>query len=339
MARPQSFNDSDSLRAAQMYYLQDLTMDAIARELRTSRSTVSRLLAAARHSGLVHIQISSPQERTPQLERQIRSRYGVDAHVVPVPDTLNEGEVLERVAMQAARTIGPLVDSSAVIGVAWGSTLSAVSRHLVPKSTHDCTIVQLNGAGNTRTSGIAYASEILRRFGQAYSARVVQFPVPAFFDHASTKDAMWAERSVRRILELQEKMTMAIFSVGSIDADVPSHVYSGGYLDDSELAVLERSNVVGDVATVFFRADGTASGIPLNPRTSGPPLELLSKVRRRVCVVSGPSKINGLLGALAAGLATELIIDEATARRLVQVAEATPSARADSASKARFGPR
>ena len=102
-----------------MYYLQDLTLDAIARELGTSRSTVSRLLASARQSGLVQIQIRSPQERTPELERQIRARYRVDAHVVPVPDTLNEGEVLERVAMQAARTIGPLVDSNAVIGVAW----------------------------------------------------------------------------------------------------------------------------------------------------------------------------------------------------------------------------
>ncbi|ABY23684.1 transcriptional regulator [Renibacterium salmoninarum ATCC 33209] len=325
MSRQQSFNDSDGIRAAQMYYLQDQTMDAIARELRTSRSTVSRLLSAARQSGLVQIQIRSPQERTPELERAIRKRYGVDVHVVPVPDTLNEGEVLERVAMQAARTIGPLVDSNAVIGVAWGSTLSAVSRHLQPKPTHDCTIVQLNGAGNTRTSGIAYASEILRRFGQAYGARVVQFPVPAFFDRASTKKAMWEERSVRRILELQQKMTMAIFSVGSIDADVPSHVYTGGYLDEAELDHLEASRVVGDVATVFFRADGNADGIALNQRSSGPPLSLLAGVRRRICVVSGASKIDGLRGALEAGLATELILDEATARRLVDVDRSWPA--------------
>jgi deoxyribonucleoside regulator len=52
----------------------------------------------------------------------------------PVVDTLNEAETLDRVAMQAARTIGPLVDSNAIIGVAWGSTLSAVSRHLTARS-------------------------------------------------------------------------------------------------------------------------------------------------------------------------------------------------------------
>ncbi len=307
----------ESLRAAQMYYLQDLTMDAIARELRTSRSTVSRLLSAARESGLVQIQIRSPQDSTPELERAIRSRFKVDVHVVPVLDTLNEAEVLERVCIQAARLISPLVDSSAVIGVAWGSTLSTLSRHLTRKITHGSTIVQLNGAGNTQTTGITYASEIMRRFGNAYEAKVEQFPVPAFFDHAETKTLMWDERSVRRILDLQARMTMAIFGVGSIDADIPSHVYSGGYLDETDLDSLSAGNVVGDVATVFFRADGSSDGIAMNLRSTGPDLDVLRTVRRRVCVVSGASKINGLRGALAAGLATDLILDETTARILV----------------------
>jgi deoxyribonucleoside regulator len=308
---------ADALRAAQMYYLQDLTMDAIARELRTSRSTVSRLLSSARDSGLVQVQIRNPLDTAPELEGLIRRRFGVDVHVVPVVETLNEAETLDRVAIQAARTIGPLVDSNAIIGVAWGSTLSAVSRQLTRKITHDSVIVQLNGAGNMHTTGITYASDIMRRFGSAYGARVEQFPVPAFFDHAATKTAMWNERSVQRILALQAKMSIAIFGVGSVDADYPSHVYAGGYLDENDLKILANSDVVGDVATVFFRSDGSSDGIVLNERSTGPALSELRQVRRRICVVSGVSKINGLKGALAAGLATDLILDEATARRLV----------------------
>ncbi len=308
---------SDALRAAQMYYLQDLTMDAIARELRTSRSTVSRLLSAARDTGLVQIQIRNPLDTGPELESIIRREYNVDVHVVPVLESLNEAETLDRVALQAARTIGPLVDSNAIIGVAWGSTLSAVSRHLTRKITHDTVVVQLNGAGNMHTTGITYASDIMRRFGSAYGARVEQFPVPAFFDHAATKTAMWNERSVQRILALQARMSIAIFGVGSVEADYPSHVYAGGYLDENDLRVLAHSDVVGDVATVFFRRDGSSNGIVLNERSTGPALSQLRQVRRRICVVSGASKINGLRGALTAGLATDLILDEATARRLV----------------------
>ncbi|KRE80942.1 sugar-binding transcriptional regulator [Arthrobacter sp. Soil762] len=314
MPRPQH---SEALRAAQLYYLQDLTMETIARELQTSRSTVSRLLSTARGTGLVQIQIRSPLDTGPELERLIRARYKVNVHVVPVLDTLNEAETLDRVARQAARTIGPLVDSNAIIGVAWGSTLSAVSRHLTRKITYDTVVVQLNGAGNMQTTGITYASDIMRRFGSAYGARVEQFPVPAFFDHAATKVGMWNERSVQRILELRSRMSIAIFGVGSVDADYPSHVYAGGYLDEDDLNVLAGSDVVGDVATVFFRADGSSDGITLNERSTGPSLDQLREVRRRICVVSGASKINCLRGALAAGLATDLILDEASARRLI----------------------
>ncbi|MBW4096113.1 MAG: MarR family transcriptional regulator [Acidobacteria bacterium] len=310
-------NASQGLRAAQMYYLQDLTMDAIARELRVSRSTVSRLLTNARDSGLVQIQIRSSAERTPELEDAIRRRFNVDVHVVPIPDTLSEQDSLERVSIQAGRTIGALVDSDAVIGVAWGSTISAVSQHLGRKLTHDSTMVQLNGAGNIQTTGIGYASDILRRFGTAFGARVEQFPVPAFFDRAETKEAMWQERSVSRILDLQQRMTMAVFGVGSMDSDIPSHVYAGGYLDEANIGSLAANDVVGDVATVFFRADGSDDGIVMNQRSSGPPLNVLRQVRRRICVVSGASKIVGLQGALAAGLVTDLILDEVTARRLL----------------------
>jgi deoxyribonucleoside regulator len=316
---------SDALRAAQMYYLQDLTMDAIARELRTSRSTVSRLLSAARDTGLVQIQIRNPLDTGPELESMIRREYNVDVHVVPVLESLNEAETLDRVALQAARTIGPLVDSNAILGVAWGSTLSAVSRHLTRKITHDTVVVQLNGAGNMHTTGITYASDIMRRFGSAYGARVEQFPVPAFFDHAATKAAMWNERSVQRILDLQARMSIAIFGVGSVEADYPSHVYAGGYLDENDLRMLAHSDVVGDVATVFFRRDGSSDGIVLNERSTGPALSQLRQVRRRICVVSGASKINGLRGALTAGLATDLILDEATARRLVGFGGVAPA--------------
>ena len=107
----------DALRAAQMYYLQDLTMNAIARELRTSRSTVSRLLTMARDTGLVQIQINNPLDRAPALEREVRSRFGVEAHVVPVTDVVSDSDVLDRVAIQAARTLGPLVDSNAIIAL------------------------------------------------------------------------------------------------------------------------------------------------------------------------------------------------------------------------------
>ena len=307
----------DALRAAQLYYQQDLTMEAIAHELGTSRSSVSRLLTHARDIGLVEINVRSPLDQSTRVQSDLYQRFGITTHIVPVANQTSEVDRLERVAISAARLLGQFVDSNMIIGVAWGSTVSAISRHLVVKQTHNTEIVQLNGAGNTQTTGIDYSSEILQRFGVAFGAKVQQFPVPAFFDRSSTKDALWAERSTKRVLDLQSRMDVAVFGLGSPLAEVPSRVYIGEYLEPADYRSLRDSGVVGDVATVFYRADGSSDRIPMNDRSSGTPLELLRAAPRRVCVSAGVSKLPALLGALAARLVTDLIIDETTARALL----------------------
>ncbi|GAA1862720.1 sugar-binding transcriptional regulator [Microbacterium koreense] len=305
-----------ALTAAHLYYVQNRTMEAIAAELGTSRSTVSRLLTHARATGIVDIRIRSPFEAPQLLEEHIGERYGITAHVVPVPDDASDIDRLERVAVAAAHLLSELIEPDMTVGVAWGSTTAAISRRLIPQPARGTTFVQLNGSGNTHTTGLLYASEILSRFAAAHGGSAQQFPVPAFFDDPATKTAMWRERSTRRILALQSQMDLVVFSTGSADSRVPSHVYSGGYLEPRDLEVLGAEAVVGDVATVFFRADGSSDHIALNDRATGPSLDTLRRVDRRLCVVSGASKLESLRGALAARLATDLVVDEATARAL-----------------------
>jgi deoxyribonucleoside regulator len=177
--------------------------------------------------------------------------------------------------------------------------------------------VQLNGAGNDQTSGVTYSSEILRRFGEAFGATIQHFPVPAFFDNPDTKAMLWEERSTQRVLSLHNKMDIALFGLGTPHAEIPSQVYIGGYLTDADIAQLAVEKIVGDVATVFFREDGGSSDIPLNRRSSGPSLDVIKKAPRRLCVVAGMSRLPALTGALNAGIITDLIVDDGTARALV----------------------
>jgi len=307
-----------ALHAAQMYYLQDQTMETIAAELHASRSTVSRLLSYARSAGIVDIQVRSPFAAGAPLERSIADRYRVHAYVVPAPSTLSDVDRLERVALTAARMLNRFIDSNMTVGVAWGSTMSAISRHLVPKDVHNAVIVQLNGAGNSQSSGVDYASEILRRFATAYSATVQQFPLPALFDSPKTRDAFWLERGTRRLLEIQARMDVAVFGLGSPFAAVPSQVYVGGYLEEQDYASLGEDKVVGDIATVFYRIDGSFADVALNARVTGPSFDVLRRVARRVCVAAGEQKLASLQGALAAGVVTDLVLDEGLARRLIE---------------------
>ncbi|MET7640243.1 sugar-binding domain-containing protein [Streptomyces sp. NPDC005438] len=311
-----------ALRAAQRYYLQGSTMGAIAKELGTSRSTVSRLLSYAREAGLVEIRVHRPASRVAEAEQRIRERYRVRAHVVRVPATASNVERLELTAIQAARVINSVFDSDMVIGLSWGTMVNAISHCLIPKPVHNCQIVQLNGAGNSRVTGTHYSHQMFSAFGTAFDAVVRQLPTPLFFDSADTKRALFAERAVRGVTELQLAADAALFSVGTVTDGVPSSPYLAGYfLDDSDFASLARDRAVGDIATVFLRADGSHHGIRLNERTSGPDLDRLREVDHRICAVSGDHKIPALVAALEGGYVSHLVLDERTARLLIAALE------------------
>ncbi len=316
--------DEQMYLAATRYYQHGETMESIARTLGVSRSTVSRLLSEARETALVRITIADEAGTRSSVARTLGSTFGITVHVVPSRGSATTLTRLEYVAQRAAVLLADIVRDDQVLGVAWGVTVAAVSRHLTPRPLTGTSVVQMNGGGNHTTSGTPWIREILQSVGDAFGSEVVLFPVPAFFDYAATKQAMWRERSVGRVLALLAEMDVALFGVGSLTGAVPSHVYSAGYLDAPELAALAADGVVGDICTVLLREDGTFADIEANSRATGPTPNELQRVARRICVAADPLRAPAIVGALRAGVMTDLIIDDLTAR--ATLARLTPVA-------------
>jgi deoxyribonucleoside regulator len=307
-----------ALRVAKLYYYQGLTTEEIAGELGLSRPKISRLLSLAKRQGIVQIRVIDPLEDNRSVSKALKDRYHLRAvHTVPVLETASEAEALERVATFAGAHLNTLVQSNTVLGLAWGTTLAAISRHLLPKPTPNLEVVQLNGSGNTGGMSDRHITDVIQRYGENFGARVNLFPVPAFFDYAETKQALWRERSVKRIVDLQKRASVMLYSIGAIHSSVPSYVYEAGFLDARDRKELNRQKAVGDIATVFFREDGSFADIPLNARASGPDLNVVRRATHAVCVIAGRSKVRALEGALHGGLLSELIVDEPTARMLL----------------------
>lgn len=315
-----SVRDDLAYRAAVMHYVQGQTMDVVGRSLGVSRSTVSRLLKTARATGMVRVTVETPAVAQESIEAGLRDAFGVRATVVPVRESATEPDRLELVAKVSASRLTEWFGSDTTMGVAWGTTVAAVARHLTPRPTRGSAVIQLNGSANPMESGLGNAQEAISAIADAFEAAMHHFPVPAFFDYPETKQMMWRERSIRRIRDLQTRLDLALFSVGALQGSVPSHVYSGGYLDSDDLRELREARVVGDVCTVFLREDGTYRDIGINARATGPTPRELHRIPRRVCVVAGTSKTSALLAALRARVATDLIVDETTARRVLLAA-------------------
>lgn len=303
-----------AVRVARLYYEQGQTTEEIAAELGLSRPKVSRLLSYARRSGLVEIRIHDPEGEAQGLEARLRERYPfLRPQVVGVPPGSPEEFWLERTATAAANLLSKLLTPGMHVGLAWGNTLEAVSRALTPLNVPEVTFVQLNGSASPSDFVSGFVTDTILRFARNYSGRAQLFPVPTFFDDPLTKRAMWRERSVRHVLALQDRADILMYSVGSLNASVPSYVHSAGYLGTEDLQTLRGEGAVGDVATVFYRADGTWDDLSLNARASGPELSLVRRVPEAICVASGLGKVAALRGALAGGLMGRLIVDEVTA--------------------------
>lgn len=303
--------------AAERHYLRGETMESIAHTLGVSRSTVSRLLTQAREEGIVQISLAQRGSQSP-LARELTETYGPAVHLVQVPDSAAPGARFEQVGRRAAQLMGTLVTEESRIGVAWGVTVAAVVRYLERRPVPGVKVVQMNGSGNAADSAVPYVGAILAAVADAYGGQVIPFPIPAFFDHAETRAALWRESMIQHVLNEQAHLDLAIFGVGSLYGSVPSRVYSTGYLASDTLAMLERQGVVGDISTVLLREDGSYADIPLNAHATGMNPEQLRQVPRRLCVVADPQRAAAVVGALRAGVATDLVCDEATARAVLR---------------------
>ncbi len=301
----------NALQAAQMYYYQNLPMKRIAAELQVSHSTISRLLTWARNEGLIEIRINDVRRRASPLEEVIKLHFKLkEVKVVPVAEIAGESVWQDRVARVAANYLSQIMEPYTVLGVSVSQMVNHISACLTPKSLVNAHVVQLNGGNYVPGPGREHSGNLIAHIASNYEARGHLFSVPSFFDFPETKQVLWRESSIKRILDLQNRSDVILFSPESLDSNT-NHFYG-------EPAALSACNAVGLIANILIDCDGRHENIPLNQQACGPDLSLFSQVDRAICAVSGTDKLDCLLGALRGKYLTDLIIDEPTARRLVE---------------------
>lgn len=314
----QATNFEEALKVARMYYHLNLTTTQIAAQLGLARPTVSRLLTWARNNGLVEFRILDHAQMQLRLETELEERFGVrEVKVVPCHPDASAAEQLAAVTAFSAHYLNSLMAASTTLAIAWGATVAQIAANLTPKPQPGINVVQLTGSGNNSGGhGVNDAARIISQFAHNYHANGHLLPIPAYFDDPATKDAMYRERVVRRVRELSSRADIVLYSIGTPDAN--SYIYRAGYVEDSELTALRSDGVVGDIATVFFRADGSYEDIQMNQRSTGPALSGLSSHPYSICVVAGANKLPALRGALQGGFMNTLVLDEGTAQRLAR---------------------
>ncbi|WP_175596900.1 sugar-binding transcriptional regulator [Bacillus sp. MRMR6] len=305
------------IEAAKLYYLLDYNQNEIAKVLGVSRPTVSRLLQQAKADGIVQINIMDPTENVVALASQLEKKFNLKKAIVASIPQFENHIIKNYLGEKAANYLHEIVKEQDVIGVTWGTTLYHIAIELKQKFVKDVKVVQLKG-GVSHSETNTYASEILYLFGKAYNTTPHHLPLPAIVDHVVVKQAMEADRHIKRILELGKQANIALFTIGTVKTD--SLLFQMGYFTESDQESLYEK-AVGDICSRFFDKNGDICNESLNERTLGVNLNDLRQKEYSVLVAGGPNKIEGIYGALKGQYANVLITDQFTAQFLLDKQE------------------
>jgi deoxyribonucleoside regulator len=299
------------VRASRLYYELGETQERIATLLGVTRPHVSRLLKQARAEGIVEIRIVDRTTEASPAADELCRRFGLRAvHLAPTlagPDDLTRRSI-GRLAAQVLRSE---VRDGSLAGIADGASVSATADALADgASPVVATIVPLCGGywfgGPSR--------EPFRRIADAFGATAQGLLAPGLVDDAATRSALYAHAGIRSVLELWERLDVALFGIGG-------RSWTASSLGAEAVRELDAGAAVGEVLIAPFDAAGRFIGERLRERVIAFDARELARVPVTIGVAGGPAKVAPILGALRAGVVNTLVTDVATAEAVVAAAE------------------
>lgn len=309
-------------RVAQMYHIEHKRQADIAKHLRLSQATVSRMLKRAEAEDIVRTTVIPPAGTYAEMEGALRERFNLPEAVVVDCSEDRDGAIMARIGEAAAHLLEVTLAPGEIIGVSsWSQTIFKTVENIHPqKSAQAKYVVQtLGGMGDPSVQ--THATQLTTRLARLTGAEPKLLPVQGVTSSREARLLMMADPFVRETVDLFGSISLAIVGIGAVE---PSELLarSGNIFSSRELADLADAGAVGDISLRFFDQKGRTVKTPLDERVIGISLEELAKVERVVALAGGEKKTAAIAGALRIGVIDTLVTDKFTAQRLIDLAEA-----------------
>jgi DNA-binding transcriptional regulator LsrR (DeoR family) len=305
--------------AAKLYYEDAQGQTEIANIIGVSRSTVSRLLARARELGIVTISINGYSPRNPELEEALCRQLGL--HHAVVVRTFAGGStanVRRTVGYVAAPFVSDLIPPGAIVGTAGGRTIYDLVRYMQQRKRPSAAMVlQLMGNIGPRVGEID-AVELARALAATLGGAYYVMSAPVFAPDPFTRDLFLASAQVQELVRLFDRLQVALVGVGVLgnSAFVERQVLSPA----SALALRDKG-VVGEICGRFFDGHGRQVQTDYRDQVVGISLEQLIATQEVIAVTNGEDRAVAVCAAVRGGIVKSLVIDQAGARAVLDVAE------------------
>ncbi|MCW2306320.1 sugar-binding transcriptional regulator [Rhodobium gokarnense] len=304
-------------RVAQMYHVENKRQAEIAKHLRLSQATVSRMLKRAQDEGIVRTTIAAPSGTYADLETSLRERFHLPEAIVVECAEDRDGAIMARIGEAAAHFLEVTLQTGEVIGVSsWSETILKMVDNIHPMKTGKAKYVvqTLGGMGSPAVQ--THATQLTTRLAKLTGAEPRLLSAQGVAQSREAKLVMLSDPYVRETIDLFSSITLAIMGIGAVE---PSRMLasSGNVFSAGELSDVAEAGAVGDMSLRFFDKDGRMVKTPLDDRVIGMDMVQLGEVERVIALAGGKSKTRAIAGALKTGVLSMLITDKFTAARLL----------------------
>ncbi len=298
----------------EMYYLEGLSQAEIGRRIGLTSSMVSRLITEARERNMVDIHIHRPLESDFELENELISQFDLKAaRVVTIRGY--EFSYMKYLGEAGAQIFRQYIQDDQVIGVAWGTTLSAVVDAFVIEDLIPSQLVELTGAMGSRSSEYE-GHGIITRLANKLGAEYHYLNAPFLCSSKATAKALYADPIISQPLSLAGEASLALMGIGSLDPEMAT-VLRFGYLSKSLVHSLRASGAVGNVCGLYFDIDGNPACAEFCQKIITISKESLLNIPDRIGVAGGRDKVNSIIGALRGGYVNIMVTDNLTAQSIL----------------------
>lgn len=313
--------DRTSLLAdvAEMYYLEEKNQAAIAKTIGVTRSMVSRLLTEARESGIVEIRIQRPLQSDSELEGELKEKFGLK-DVFVVVTSHGSGERLTRTLGSAgAQMLARYLAPQRILGLAWGTSISATVDAFNAKEPMPVKVVQLVGAMGARNMEYD-GHDLVARITEKLGGEAYYLNAPYLCQSAEMARSLLETKSIRETISVGKKTDIALLGIGTTSPDYSSF-YLAGYVTRRELDDLRKAGAIGDVCGLHFDIHGQPACDDFCERLVSIRRPDLLSIPVRLGVAGGEGKAEAMLGALRSKYVNVLVIDSITARKVLELAK------------------
>jgi DNA-binding transcriptional regulator LsrR (DeoR family) len=307
-----------AVRAAWLSYVGGYRQEDIAERLNVSRVKVNRLIAQAHRRGMIRVFVEGTAADCVALEDAIAQRFGL--RFVNVAPSVDDSELpLLTLGTAGARYLHRILEEGRhpVIGVGQGRTLAAVVDCLPRLPRPNVRFVSLLGC--LIRNAVANPYDIIHRLAERTGGECYFLPAPFFADSRRDRDLLIAQRSLKEVFDLAREASLSIIGIGEVADN--AYLRMTRMVAEKDTRELEAAGAAGEVLGQFLDRDGKPVDVGLNHRSLGLKLEDL-RGREVVVVAGGRRKVAAIEAVLRTGVITGLIVDEATAKGLVEQSEA-----------------